>query len=116
VPSVPSDQSSNMKTNKPSRTARMVARQRAAHQVLDCESILHDPFAVKILGEDERDVLQFATKHRLASIGRLYILVGERELRAGIETGVIEEFSGGWVPFRIAVTRISIAMPVSGGR
>ena len=60
-----------MKPNEPSRTALMIARQRAAHQVLDHGSILDDPFAMKILREDEKDVLRFATKHPLASIGRL---------------------------------------------
>ena len=50
----------------------MVARQRAAHQVLDHGSILYDPFAMKILGEDEKDVLQFANQHPSASIGRLF--------------------------------------------
>src|SRR4029453_17635532 len=38
-----------MKPNEPSRTALMIARQRAAHQVLDHGSILHDPFAMTIL-------------------------------------------------------------------
>ena len=52
-----------MKPDAPSRTAPMIARQRAAHQLLDHGSILHDPFAMKILHEDEQDVLQFATKH-----------------------------------------------------
>jgi O-methyltransferase involved in polyketide biosynthesis len=42
-----------MEPNEPSRTALMVARQRAAHQVLDHGSILYDPFATKILREDE---------------------------------------------------------------
>jgi methyltransferase (TIGR00027 family) len=60
-----------MKANEPSRTALMVARQRAAHQVLDHGSILHDPFAMKILREDEKEVLQFANGNPLASIGRL---------------------------------------------
>jgi len=41
-----------MKPNEPSRTALMIARQRAAHQVLDHGAILHDPFAMKILPED----------------------------------------------------------------
>ena len=49
-----------MKPNEPSRTALMIARQRAAHQVLDDGAILHDPFAMKILGEDEEDVLRIA--------------------------------------------------------
>ena len=60
-----------MKPNEPSRTALMVARQRAAHQLLDHGSILYDPFTMKVLREDEKDVLQFANQHPLASIGRL---------------------------------------------
>jgi O-methyltransferase involved in polyketide biosynthesis len=61
-----------MKPNEPSRTALIIARQRAAHQVLDHGSILYDPFAMKILREDEKDVLQFANEHPLSSIGRLF--------------------------------------------
>jgi O-methyltransferase involved in polyketide biosynthesis len=34
-----------MKPNEPCRTALMIARQRATHQVLDHGSILYDPFA-----------------------------------------------------------------------
>jgi O-methyltransferase involved in polyketide biosynthesis len=49
-----------MNPREPSRTALIIARQRAAHQVLDHGSILHDPFAMKILCEDEEEVLQFA--------------------------------------------------------
>jgi O-methyltransferase involved in polyketide biosynthesis len=64
-------ETSNMKPNEPSRPALIIARQRAAHQVLDHGSILYDPFAMKILREEEKDVLQFANKHPLASIGRL---------------------------------------------
>ena len=60
-----------MKPNEPSRTALMIARQRAAHQLLDHGAILNDPFAMKILREDEKDVLQFANAHPLASIGRM---------------------------------------------
>ena len=52
-----------MKPNEPSRTALMIARQRAAHQALDHGSILDDPFAMKILREDEKDVTQFANGH-----------------------------------------------------
>jgi O-methyltransferase involved in polyketide biosynthesis len=48
-----------MKPNEPSRTALMIARQRVAHQVLEHGSILCDPFAMKILHEDEKEVLQF---------------------------------------------------------
>jgi O-methyltransferase involved in polyketide biosynthesis len=37
-----------MKPDDPSRTALLIARQRAAHQMLDHGSILNDPFAMKI--------------------------------------------------------------------
>src|SRR6059058_1655810 len=36
-----------MKPNEPSRTALLIAQQRAAHQVLDHGSILYDPFATQ---------------------------------------------------------------------
>jgi methyltransferase (TIGR00027 family) len=81
-----------MKPDESSRTALMVARQRAAHQVLDRGSILHDPFAMKILGEDEKDVLQFANAHPLASIGRLFTTarsrIAEDALSRAVERGV----------------------------
>ena len=81
-----------MKPNEPSRTALMIARQRAAHQVLDHGSILNDPFAMKILREDEKDVLQFANAHPLASIGRLFTAarsrIAEDALSGAVERGV----------------------------
>ena len=81
-----------MKPVDPSRTALMVARQRAAHQLLDRGSILHDPFAVKILSEDEKDVLQFASAHPQASIGRLIVAarsrIAEDALSAAVERGI----------------------------
>ena len=81
-----------MKLNEPSRTALMVARQRAAHQMLDHGSILYDPFAIKILREDEIDVLQFANQHPLASIGRLFTTarsrIAEDALSGAVERGV----------------------------
>ncbi len=81
-----------MKPDEPSRTALMIARQRAAHQVLDHGSILDDPFAMKILREDERDVLQFANQHPLASIGRLFTAarsrIAEDALSKAVEKGV----------------------------
>ena len=81
-----------MKLNEPSATALMVARQRAAHQVLDRGSILYDPFAIKILHEDEKDVLQFASEHPLASIGRLFTTarsrIAEDALSRAVERGV----------------------------
>jgi methyltransferase (TIGR00027 family) len=81
----------NMKPNEPSRTALMIARQRAAHQVLDRGAILNDPFALKILRENEKDVLQFANAHPLASIGRLFTAarsrIAEDALSAALERG-----------------------------
>jgi len=81
-----------MKPNEPSRTALMIARQRAAHQVLDHGSILYDPFAMKILREDEKDALQFANQHPLASIGRLFTAarsrIAEDALSRAVQGGV----------------------------
>src|SRR5579863_9197547 len=85
-------ETSNMQPNEPSRTALMIARQRAAHQVLDHGSILYDPFAMKILHENENDVLQFANGHPLASIGRLLTTarsrIAEDALSSAVERGV----------------------------
>jgi methyltransferase (TIGR00027 family) len=81
-----------MKPNEPSRTALIPARQRAAHQLLDHGSILHDPFALKILREDEKGILQFANGHALASIGRLLTTarsrIAEDALTEAVENGV----------------------------
>ncbi|MBV8571738.1 MAG: SAM-dependent methyltransferase [Acidobacteriaceae bacterium] len=70
----------------------MIARQRAAHQVLDHGSILHDPFALKILGEGEQDLVQFANTHPLASIGRLFTTararIAEDALSKAVERGI----------------------------
>ena len=81
-----------MKPNQPSRTALMIARQRAAHQLLDYGAILYDPFAMKILHEDEKDVLQFADAHPMASIGRLITAarsrIAEDALSSAVERGV----------------------------
>ena len=81
-----------MNPNEPSRMALMIARQRAAHQVLDHGSILYDPFAMKILREDEKDVLQFANAQPLASIGRLFTAarsrIAEDALSRAVERGI----------------------------
>jgi methyltransferase (TIGR00027 family) len=80
-----------MKSDEPSRMALMVARQRAAHQLLDHGAILVDPFAIKILREDEDDLLQFANQHPLASIGRLLTAarsrIAEDALAKAVERG-----------------------------
>jgi len=70
----------------------MIARQRAAHQLLDNGSILSDPFAVTILREDEADVRQLANAHPLASIGRLFTAarsrIAEDALSRAVERGI----------------------------
>src|SRR5215813_3948885 len=87
-------ETSNMKPNEPSRTPLIIARQRAAHQVLDHGSILYDPFAIKILCEDEKDVLQFANAHPLATIGRLFTTarsrIAEDALSGAVERGILQ--------------------------
>ena len=81
-----------MKPDEASRTALMIARQRAAHQVLDHGAILNDPFAMRILREDEKDVLRFANAHPLASIGRLFTAarsrIAEDALAEAVEGGI----------------------------
>jgi methyltransferase (TIGR00027 family) len=81
-----------MRSDEPSHMALMVARQRAAHQLLDDGAILDDPFAIKILREDEKDLLQFANQHPLASIGRLLTAarsrIAEDVLSKAVERGV----------------------------
>jgi len=81
-----------MKPNEPSRTALMIARQRAAHQILDHGSILYDPFAMKILREDAKEVLQFVNGHPLTSIGRLFTTarsrIAEDALSGAVERGI----------------------------
>ena len=77
-----------MKPNEPSRTALNVARQRAAHQVLDHGAILDDPFAMKILQEDEKDVLQFVNQHPLAGIGRLFTAARSRMAEDALSSAV----------------------------
>src|SRR5262249_20673366 len=87
-----SEEASHVKPRDPSRTALLVARQRAAHQVLDHGSILVDPFALKILHEDEQEVVQFANAHPLASIGRLFTAarsrIAEDALSKAVERGI----------------------------
>ena len=67
-----------MKSDEPSRMALMVARQRAAHQLLDHGAILDDPYAIRILGEHEDNVLQALKDHPLASVGRLFTAARSR--------------------------------------
>jgi methyltransferase (TIGR00027 family) len=81
-----------MKSDEPSLTALLVARQRAAHQLLDHGAILDDPYAVKILGEPEDNILQALTGHPLVSMGRLFTAarsrIAEDALSTAVERGV----------------------------
>jgi methyltransferase (TIGR00027 family) len=85
-------ETSNVTPNKPSLTALIPARHRAAHQLLDHGAIVDDPFAMRILGEDEKAVLQFANAHPLASIGRLLAVarsrIAEDALSQAVERGI----------------------------
>ena len=81
-----------MKHGEPSRTALMIARQRAAHQVLDHGSILHDPYAMKILRLNENDAVQFANDPPVASIGHLFTAarsrIAEDALSKAVQKGI----------------------------
>ena len=81
-----------MKPHEPSRTALMIAQQRAAHQVLDEGAIFHDPLAVKILHDEEKAMLDLANAHPLASIGRLFTAarsrIAEDALSRAVERGI----------------------------
>jgi methyltransferase (TIGR00027 family) len=80
-----------MKSDEPSRMALMIAGQRAAHQLLDHGAILDDPYAIRILGEHEDNVLQ-AHNHPLMSLGRLFTAarsrIAEDALSKAVERGV----------------------------
>jgi methyltransferase (TIGR00027 family) len=80
-----------MKSDEPSRMALMVARQRAAHQLLDHGAILDDPYAVRILGEHEDNVLRALNDHPLTSMGRLFTAgrsrIAEDALLKAVERG-----------------------------
>ena len=81
-----------MKSDEPSRMALLVARQRAAHQLLDHGAIFDDPYAVRILGEHEDNLLQALNNHPLASVGRLFNAarsrIAEDALATAAERGV----------------------------
>jgi methyltransferase (TIGR00027 family) len=81
-----------MKSDAPSRMALIVARQRAVHQLLDHGKILDDPYAVRILGEHEDNVLRAFNDHPLMSMGRLFTAarsrIAEDALSEAAERGV----------------------------
>ena len=81
-----------MKSGEPSRMALAVARQRAAHQLLDHGAILDDAYAVRILGEHEDNILQAFNDHPLRSVGRLFTAarsrIAEDALAKAVERGI----------------------------
>jgi methyltransferase (TIGR00027 family) len=63
-----------METGQPSRTAYSAARYRAAHQLLERGAIFQDPFAVRILGAPEEELLADAPRRSM----RLFIAARHR--------------------------------------
>lgn len=87
-----------MKEFEPSRTAMMVALQRAAHQMLDVPRVFSDDFAVRILGGDssrliENFVDESDSKRDLSSISSRAFLVArsryaEDQIYSAFQRGV----------------------------
>src|SRR3954447_13869493 len=77
-----------METGQPSRTAYSAARYRAAHQLLERGAIFKDPFAVRILGAPEEELLADAPRRAM----RLFIAARHRfaddALAAAVRRGV----------------------------
>jgi methyltransferase (TIGR00027 family) len=67
-----------MQQGQPSRTARVAAAHRAAHQVLEQGRIFADPLAVRILGEDTEALVHDALQHPHKRAMRLFIAVRTR--------------------------------------
>jgi methyltransferase (TIGR00027 family) len=60
-----------MKPGQPSRTAERVALERAAHQVLDSPKLLDDPFALRVLSEEQRrDLTDHPERHDRSPMSR----------------------------------------------
>ncbi len=98
-----------MKPDEPSRTALLIVRQRAAHQRLDHGSIFFSPFALMILREDEKEVLQFANKHPVASIGRLFTAAQSRVAEDALSKAEFGR-SSSWAP---GSTLSFLAIPIA---
>jgi methyltransferase (TIGR00027 family) len=77
---------------QPSRTARVAAAHRAAHQILERGRIFTDPLALRILGEDARTVVREAEADPSRRRLRLFIAVrtrfAEDALASAVERGV----------------------------
>jgi methyltransferase (TIGR00027 family) len=83
-----------MQTGQPSRTALGAARLRAAHQVLDKASILSDPLAARILGDDIEISLDHAKAHTSGPRMRWFIAsrsrIAEDALNIAVDAGTTQ--------------------------
>ena len=83
-----------MLTGQPSRTALGAARLRAAHQVLDDASILADPLAIRILGDDIEVSLDHARTHASGPRMRWFIAsrsrIAEDALNVAVDAGATQ--------------------------
>jgi methyltransferase (TIGR00027 family) len=83
-----------MQTGQPSLTALGAARLRAAHQVLDNASILIDPLALRILGDDIEISLDHARSHISGPRLRWFIAarsrIAEDALNIAVEAGAAQ--------------------------
>jgi methyltransferase (TIGR00027 family) len=83
-----------MQPGQPSLTALGAARLRAAHQVLDNASILADPLAVRILGDDIEVSLGHARAHASGPRLRLFIAarsrIAEEALTEAVNAGATQ--------------------------
>jgi methyltransferase (TIGR00027 family) len=83
-----------MQTGQPSRTALGAARLRAAHQVLDEASILDDPLALRILGDDIEVSLDHARTHTSGPRMRWFIAsrsrIAEDALNMAVDAGTTQ--------------------------
>ena len=77
-----------MQTGQPSLTALGAARLRAAHQVLDNASILADPLALRILGDDIAVSLEHAQAHTSGPRLRWFIAARSRIAEDALKTAV----------------------------
>lgn len=83
-----------MQPGQPSLTALSAARLRAAHQVLDNASILADPLALRILGDDIQVSLDHARAHVSGPRLRWFIAarsrIAEEALNAAVKAGATQ--------------------------
>jgi len=83
-----------MQPGKPSLTALSAARLRAAHQVLDNASVLADPLAQRILGDDIQISIDHARAHVSGPRLRWFIAarsrIAEEALTTAVNAGVTQ--------------------------